>query len=118
MSDRPATAPTRRLSPELIGIVGTGVALAALILTLWTGLRTELSDLRHDMREDLAALRTDMREDLTALRTDLHGLEGRLRAVETRLYAVEMKTGTPAAGVDDLVPSPDRSDDPSTGQIG
>ena len=116
MNDQPATPPTRRLSPELIGIVGTGIALAVLILTLWTGLRTELSDLRHDMREDWAALRTDMREDLSALRTDLHGLEGRLQAVETRLYAVEIKTGIPA--VDELVPPPSRSDDTSPGQLG
>ena len=65
-----------------------------------------------------SGLRDDMREDLADLRIDLRGLEGRLRAVETRLYAVEMKTGTPAVAVDELVPPPDRSDAPSTGQIG
>ena len=107
MSNQPTTTPTRRLSPELIGILSTGVALAALLLMVWTGLRADLSGLRDDMREDLADLRIDLR-----------GLEGRLRAVETRLYAVEMKTGTPAVAVDELVPPPDRSNAPSTGQIG
>ncbi len=102
-----STHPTRRLSPELIGILSTGVALAALLLMVWTGLRTDLSSLRADMREDFAELRTDLR-----------GLEGRLRAVETRLYAVEMKTGTPAASVDELVPPPNRRGDISTDQIG
>ena len=113
---RSQTTHARKLSPELVSILSSGVALAALIITVWTVLHNDLNGLRGDVREDLTALRSDVREDLASLRADLRGLDDRLRAVETRLYAVEMTTGTTSA--DEPGSLPDRQDDESAGRIG
>lgn len=110
------TTPPRKLSPELVGILSSGVALAALIITVWTVLHNDLNGLRGDVREDLTALRSDVREDIAALRADLRGLDDRLRAVETRLYAVETTTGT--TKTDEPVSLPGRGDKESVGRDG
>ena len=66
-----------RLSQETLAIIGVGVALAALILTIASDVRSEFQSVRAEIqavwteaRADREALRTEARADREALRTE------------------------------------------------
>ena len=77
------------MSPELVGILTVGVALAALNLTTLRTLRTEL-------RTDLRGLRGELRGVRDELRGELHGvrdeLRGDIRALDDRMRGQERST--------------------------
>ena len=50
------------MTPELIGILGVGVALAGVNLTVATWLRADINGLRQEVRTDINGLRSDVQE--------------------------------------------------------
>ena len=52
-----------RLSQETLAMLGVGIGLAALILTVTAGLRGEIQAVRAETRADRAALRAEARAD-------------------------------------------------------
>lgn len=91
------------MSGELIGILGVGVALAGLILTLlflsWrsvtkeglASLRADVRDLRRETREDFAGLRAEMREDLGGVRSEIGGVRFEIREMGERIARLEVR---------------------------
>ena len=67
----------------LLAVIGTGVALAALIMS-------QLSGLKHEMREDLAGLKREMRSELAELRRELNSLGNRVARLEGVIDMVRM----------------------------
>ena len=83
---------------SIIGsILGTGVALAGVMIlgnanlhaelrgemeALRVGMHTEMQELREETRSEIRALRTEVRADITDVRGDIRALEVRLAAVE------------------------------------
>ena len=59
----------------LLAVIGTGVALAALIMS-------QLSRFKHEMREDLAGFKHEMRSELAELRRELNSLGNRVARLE------------------------------------
>ena len=77
------------MSPELIGILAVGAALATLNLTTLRGLRTEVrSDIRG-VRDELHGVRDELRNDL---RGDIHALDDRIRGLDDRMRTQERST--------------------------
>ncbi len=70
------------MSPELVGILTVGVALAALNLTTLRTLRTEL-------RTDLRGLRGELRGVRDELRGDIRALDDRMRGQERSTARLE-----------------------------
>lgn len=68
------------MSPELIGILTVGVALAALVLTSTGRLRSELQSVRSELQS--------VRGELQSVRGELGGKIG---ALETRMAALEQR---------------------------
>ena len=70
----------------LLAVIGTGVALAALIMSQLSGLkhemREDLAGFKHEMREDLAGLKREMRSELAELRRELNSLGNRVARLE------------------------------------
>jgi len=82
------------MTPELIGILGVGVALAALIFTGLAGVNRRIEDLRRDMTtrmdgfdERIRSLETGFFE----LRERMAGLEGRFEGLEKRFDSLERR---------------------------
>ena len=66
----------QRLTSETLSILGVGIALAALMLTGYAGLRADLRDLRGeliDYRAETYALAESLRGEMNALASDLRG---------------------------------------------
>ena len=100
---RRTVKPAERLS--IIGsILGTGVALAGVMIlgnanlhaelrgemeTLRVEVQTEIQELRQDTRTEIRTLRTEVRADITDVRGDIRALEVRLAAVERRQARTE-----------------------------
>ena len=59
----------------LLAVIGTGVALTALIMS-------QLSRFKREMREDLAGLKHEMRSALAELRRELNSLGNRVARLE------------------------------------
>ena len=59
----------------LLAVIGTGVALAALIMS-------QLSGFKREMREDLAGLKREMRSELAELQRELNSLGNRVARLE------------------------------------
>ena len=59
-----------RLSQETIAMIGVGIGLAALILTVTAGLRGEI----HAIRAEVQAIRSDMGAEMQAVRVDIQGV--------------------------------------------
>ena len=90
---------------SIIGsILGTGVALAGVMIlyntnlhaelrgemeALRVGMHTEMQDLRQETRTEIRTLRTEVRADITDARGDIRALEVRLAAVERRQARTE-----------------------------
>ncbi len=51
--------------------LGTSVALAALVIALFSWLRADIGDLRREVCADIGALRTELRAEIGALRAEL-----------------------------------------------
>ena len=73
------------MSPELIGIMTVGVAIAALQMVSIKGLREDIKGLREEMDKRFAAL--DQR--FAAIDQRLAALEQRVGALEQRLARLE-----------------------------
>ena len=66
----------QRLTSETLSILGVGIALAALMLTGYAGLRADLRDLRGeliDYRAETYALAESLRGEMNALASELRG---------------------------------------------
>ena len=85
------------LTPELIGILSVGIALAGLMAAIWLDLRADVRTLREENRRAEAELRDDMRENdrelRTVLRSDLNGVLENQRAAETQLTVIATTLG-------------------------
>ncbi len=69
----------------LSAILGTAVAVIAVVVTLFGGVRADIRDLRADLRE----MRNDMREDHARFDTRLDAVEVELGKVGQRLLTIE-----------------------------
>ena len=96
---------------SIIGsILGTGVALAGVMIlgnanlhaelrgemeALRVGMHTEMQDLREETRSEIQKLREETRSEIRTLRTevrsDITDVRGDIRALEVRLAAVERR---------------------------
>lgn len=79
---------------SIIGsILGTGVALAGVMIlyntNLHAELRGEMQELRQETRSEIRTLRTEVHADITDVRGDIRALEVRLAAVERRQARTE-----------------------------
>ena len=79
---------------SIIGsILGTGVALAGVMIlyntNLHAELRGEMQEMRQETRSEIRTLRTEVRADITDMRGDIRALEVRLAAVERRQARTE-----------------------------
>ena len=70
------------MSPELIGIMTVGVAIAALQMLSIKGLREDMNASIKGLREDLKGLREDMDKCFAALDQRVGALEQRLARLE------------------------------------
>lgn len=66
------------MSPELIAILGVGVALAGILIA---GQRTAAADTK-DLRKEIAGVRTDMDKGLAGLRDEVGSLRERMARLE------------------------------------
>ena len=66
------------MSPELIAILGVGVALAGLLIA---GQRAARADTK-DLRKEIAGVRTDMDKGLAGVRDDVGSLRERMARLE------------------------------------
>ena len=89
----------------VLTIIGTGLALAALLIALVIdqnrridGLRDSLRGQNNDLRSDLTAQNNDLRSDLTRqlddVRTDVRDTRAQLRAVEIAFGKVDQRVLT------------------------
>ena len=96
---------------SIIGsILGTGVALAGVMIlgnanlhaelrgemeTLRAGMHAEMQELREETRSEIQKLRQETRTEIRTLRTEVHAditdVRGDIRALEVRLAAVERR---------------------------
>ena len=77
------------MSPELIAILGVGVALAGILIAGQRAARADTKDLRKeiagvrtDTDKGLASLRTDMDKGLASLRDEVGSLRERMARLE------------------------------------
>ena len=91
------------MSPELIGVIGSTIALGSVLFAAIRGvksdLRTEISGLGANiqagdtaLREEIVGLRADIQAGDTALREEIAGLRADMQAGDGSLRA-EMKAG-------------------------
>ena len=74
-----------RMSKDSWTVIGTGIALAALLLQQAGSLRADIRDVRQEVR--------DVRQDVRGIRSDLADVRERLSTVETQLqYALPAPT--------------------------
>ena len=81
-------------------VVGTGVAVCGLMLTLNNSVRndlmTEIGSVRTEIgsvRTEISTLRTDMMTEIGAVRTEIGALRTEMRRMDDRLRAVEIAFG-------------------------
>ena len=81
------------MSPELIGILTVGVALAALVLTSTGRLRGEIQSVRSELGSEIAAVRSELGSEIAAVRKELGSaiaaLDARIGALEQRMARLE-----------------------------
>ena len=65
------------MTPEILTIIGVGVALASLILASQRSLRKEITEVRSDLGKQITAVRSDA----TLLRERMAHLEGLLEGL-------------------------------------
>ena len=77
------------MTPELIGTLSVGAALATLNIAVAAWLRadirdvrTELHAVRTELKTDIHALRTELGAEIRELRADVHGLDQRTSRIE------------------------------------
>lgn len=77
------------MTPELIGILSVGAALATLNLAVaawlrvdFRDVRTELHAVRTELTTELHAVRAELGAEIRELRTDVHGLDQRTSRIE------------------------------------
>ena len=68
------------MSPELIGIVAVGVALAGLFWRMFHSLDVRLNDLRDDLNGGLSGLRDQLNGRMDELKADLYGRMDELKS--------------------------------------
>ncbi|MDE0100996.1 MAG: hypothetical protein OXN89_01325 [Bryobacterales bacterium] len=92
--------PRSRMTPELLGILGVGVTLAGLVITVWIDIRGDIKELREETREvrqqvstTEGELRNDMREDHRTLRMDIRRVEEEINSVLSRVTVTETSLG-------------------------
>ncbi len=78
--------PERSLGPELLAIIGTGVAIAALILTVAGWQRGDMRDLGRKI-EAIQVGQSEIRERLRAVEVGQGAIRERLSGVESRIGA-------------------------------
>ena len=89
----------RGLAPEFWAIIGTGVAIAALILTTAGWQRADMDGLRSDMRdlsrkiEAIQVGQSEIRERLRGVKVGQEAIRERLSAVESRIGAAAVDPG-------------------------
>ena len=69
---------------EIWTVIGTGVAIIAVVVTLHQSMRTDIGSMEEGIRAEIGAL--DYR-----LRAEIGALDDRLRAVEVRTERLEVK---------------------------
>ncbi len=82
------------MTPALIGILGVGVALAAVIFTGLAGVNRRVEDLRRDLTTRMDGIDMRLRALETGffeLRERLAGLEGRFEGLEKRFDSLEKR---------------------------
>ena len=72
----------KRMSHELIGILGVGATLLAAVLTAAIGLGMMILSGQRDTAERFATIQRDTTEQFAAIDTRLKSLDSRLRTVE------------------------------------
>ena len=77
------------MTPELIGTLSVGAALATLNLAVAAWLRADIRDVRTELhavwtelKTDIHAVRTELGAEIRELRTDVHGLDQRTSRIE------------------------------------
>ncbi len=77
----------------LLAVIGTGVALAALIMSQLSGLKRELrgeiADLRSEMRREIAELRSEMRGEIAKLHGEIAELRRGVNSLGNRVARLE-----------------------------
>lgn len=72
------------MTPELVGVLSVGAALAGLNVAIAAWLRADIRSLRAETRAETHNLRTELRAEIHDLRTevraDIHALRSELRA--------------------------------------
>ena len=88
----------------ILAVLGTGVALAALILTQNANLRRDMDTLRREMTARIDRLEADVRGDIASIRGEMRDLHGRVARIEGVLVGprpVERPPTTPPGTSDD-----------------
>ena len=73
----------------LSAILGTAVAVIAVVVTLVSGVRADMRNLRAELAAELRELRSDMREDHARFDSRLDAVEVELGKVGQRLLTIE-----------------------------
>ncbi len=77
----------------LLVVIGTGVALAALISSQMSGLRkgmrSEVADLRSEIRAEIADLRSEIRAEIADLRSEIADLRSEINSLGNRVARLE-----------------------------
>ena len=84
------------MTPELIGIVTVGVALAGLALVSirehrgeMKDLRAEIKNLRGEMKAEIKELREDTNQQFEAVRGEIGSLRGEMAKLRERMARIE-----------------------------
>lgn len=85
------------MTPELIGILAVGAALATLNIAIAAWLRADIRDVRTELRAEIHAVRTELKIDIQAVRTEL---KSDIQAVRNDLGAEIRELRTDVHGLD------------------
>ncbi len=75
----------------VITIIGTGVALGALLISLVMNQNLRIDDLRRDLTGQVNDLRSDLTSQIDDVKTDMRDMRTRLRNVEIAFGKVDQR---------------------------
>ena len=82
------------MTPELIGILGVGAALATLNIAIGAWLRADIRDVRTELRAEVYAVRTELKIDIQAVRNELKtDIQAVRNELKTDIQAVRNELG-------------------------
>lgn len=85
--------PSQSLGPEFWAVIGTGIAIAALILTVAGWQRADTRELRQEIR----ALDDNLSGKIETIQSDLAGINQRSAIVESKIGAAVIEPETDIA---------------------